>query len=264
MPHLSINKVNLFYHEAGHGMPVVLLHGFPLNSQIWKHQVHDLSSICRVITPDFRGFGHSYDDKPITIQFLAEEIYLLLSHLKALPCVIAGLSMGGYVALAYERLYASTLRGLMLIDTRAANDDTQGRAKRDAMIELARTAGSSAVAEKMLPNLLSAGTIQSHPGIAAEVKSMMENVPAKTIEHALAAMRDRPDYRPGLAKIAAPTLIIVGDSDALTPPSFSEEMHKSIRGSRLSIINGAGHLSPLEQPQQVSRVIRDFLKVLGC
>src|SRR5271163_726550 len=122
MPLLSVNKTNLFYHEAGHGVPVVLLHGFPLNHQIWKHQVHDLASVCRVITPDFRGFGHSHDAQPFTIQSLAEETYLLLSQLHALPCVIGGLSMGGYVALAYERLYAATLRGLMLIDTRAAND----------------------------------------------------------------------------------------------------------------------------------------------
>jgi pimeloyl-ACP methyl ester carboxylesterase len=263
MPHQSINKVNYFYHEAGHGLPVVLLHGFPLNHLIWKHQVHDLASVCRVITPDLRGFGHSHDANPFTIQSLAEDVYILLSNIRALPCVIGGLSMGGYVALAYERHYSSTLRGLMLIDTRASADNAEGRAGRDAMIELARTSGSSAVAEKMMPRMLSPGTAESRPEVVAELKAMMENTPATTIAHAQAAMRDRADFSPTLSRIAAPTLIIVGDSDALTPPVFSQEMHAAIAGSTLATISGAGHMAPMEQPQQVSRAIRQFLKSLG-
>jgi pimeloyl-ACP methyl ester carboxylesterase len=263
MPHISVNKVNYFYHEAGHGLPVVLLAGFPLNHQIWKNQVHDLASVCRVITPDFRGFGHSHDATPFTMQSLAEDIYVLLSNIRALPCVIGGLSMGGYVALAYERHYASTLRGLILMDTRAGADTAEGKLGRDAMIELARNGGSSAVAEKMIPKMIAPGTAQSRPDLVAALKTIMENTPAKTTEHAQAAMRDRHDFTHTLGRIVAPTLIICGDADAITPPSFSEEMHKAIKGSSLSIITGAGHMSPMEQPQQVSRAMRQFLKILG-
>jgi pimeloyl-ACP methyl ester carboxylesterase len=79
------------------------------------------------------------------------------------------------------------------------------------------------------------------------------------MQHALAAMRDRPDSRSSLAKIAAPTLIIVGDSDAITPPAFSEELHNSIPASTLTVIPSAGHMSPMEQPQHVSRAIEHFL-----
>jgi 3-oxoadipate enol-lactonase len=263
MPNLNVNGANIFYHESGHGLPVVLLHGFPLDHRVWHAQAHDLSGVCRIITPDLRGFGHSHNDGAFTIQSLAEDVYVLLSQIRALPCVLGGLSMGGYVTLAYERAYASTLRGLMLIDTRAANDTPEAKAGRNTMIELAKTSGSSAIADAMMPKMLSGASLEGRPELVAEMKSIMENCPSLTIQHALAAMRDRTDYRPTLGRIAAPTLIVVGDSDVISPKSEAEEIHKAIPGSSLSVISGAGHMSPLEQPQPVSREIRHFLGTLG-
>jgi 3-oxoadipate enol-lactonase len=263
MPIQSVNGSDIFYQESGKGIPLVLLHGFPLDHRVWQGQVHDLASVSRVITPDLRGFGQSINNGTFTLQGLAEDLYVLLSQIHALPCILGGLSMGGYVALAYQRQYASTLRGLILIDTRAAADDPEGRAGRDLMIELARAGGSSAVAEKMMPRMLAPATAKTNPAMASELRAIMESVPAETMQHALIAMRDRPDSRSALARIVAPTLIIVGDSDAITPPAFSEEMHNSIPGSTLSIISNAGHMSPMEQPQQVSRVIKNFLVQLS-
>ncbi len=263
MPVQSVNGTKLSYHEAGHGLPVVLVHGFPLDHRVWHAQIHDLSSVRRVITPDLRGFGQSAGGGSFTIQSLADDLYVLLCQIHGLPCVLGGLSMGGYVALAYARQYASTLRGLMLIDTRAAADDAEARAGRDAMIELAVAHGSAAVAEKMMPRMLAPGTPESHPHVAAELNSIMQACPAQTIQYALAAMRDRTDSRPSLSRIAAPTLILVGDSDVITPPAMAQEMHQSIPGSTLSVIAGAGHTSPMEQPHQVSRAIKQFLVTLS-
>jgi pimeloyl-ACP methyl ester carboxylesterase len=263
MPHLNVNGANLFYHESGHGSPLVLLHGFPLDHRVWHKQVHDLSGVCRVITPDFRGFGQSHDNSPFSIQSLAEDIYVLLAQLRALPCVLGGLSMGGYVALAYERAYASTLRGLMLIDSRASGDSPEAKAGRDTMIQLAKTSGSSAIAQAMMPKLIASSSMDTHPELVAELKTIMENCPSQTIQHALAAMRDRSDMRSTLSRIAAPTMILVGDSDALVSEAEAGEMHKSIKGSTLSIIPSAGHLALMEQPQQVSRAIRTFLTTLA-
>ena len=259
MPTRAVNGTTLFYQESGRGLPLVLLHAFPFDHRIWQGQVHDLAGVCRVITPDLRGFGQSPGGGAFTIPSLAEDLYVLLSQIRALPCVLGGISMGGYVALAYERHYASTLRGLILVDTRAANDSPEARSARDAMIELAKTAGSFAVAEQMLSKVLAPGTGERRPQLVAELKSIMEACPAETIQYALAAMRDRPDYRPTLHRVAAPTLIIVGDCDPSTPPAVAQEMHQSIGGSTISIIKDAGHISPMEQPQQVSRAIRDFL-----
>jgi pimeloyl-ACP methyl ester carboxylesterase len=259
----SVNGTNIASHEAGHGLPLVLVHGFPLDSRVWQAQVHDLSSVSRVITPDLRGFGQSTGGGAFTIQSLADDLYILLTQLHALPCVLGGLSMGGYVALAYERQYPSTLRGLMLIETRASADEPDARASRDAMIELARTQGSAAVAEKMMPKMLAPGTAEAHPQVAADLNSIMQSCPPQTIQYALAAMRDRPDSRPRLSHIAAPTLILVGDGDVITPPAAAQEMHQSIRGSTLTVITGAGHMSPMEQPHQVGRAIKHFLTSLG-
>jgi 3-oxoadipate enol-lactonase len=263
MPHAAVNGTNIHYHESGHGLPVVLLHGFPLDHRVWHKQVHDLSHVCRVITPDLRGFGHSTGGGSFTIASLADDIYVLLSQIHALPCVLGGLSMGGYVALEYERHNAATLRGLMLIDTRSGADSPEGRAGRDVMIEVAKTQGSVAIANKMLPKMLAGGNVDEDSPVVRELKSIMDACPAQTIQYALAAMRDRIDYTPTLSRIAAPTLIVAGESDVLTPPAQSEEMHKAIKGSTISIIPGAGHMAPMEQAQQVSRAIREFLTKLG-
>jgi 3-oxoadipate enol-lactonase len=262
MPHALVNGTKLFYHEAGRGLPVVLLHGFPLDHRVWRHQVHDLSTICRVITPDLRGFGQSPGGGSFTMTSLAEDIYHLLSQIHALPCVLGGLSMGGYISLAYERQFATTLHGLILIDSRAASDTPEGRAGRDAMIELAKISGSSAVADQMLPKMFASGSLEN-THLAKELKSIMDACPAETIQHASAAMRDRPDFRPTLNRIAAPTLIIVGKSDILTPPAMAQEIHESIKASTLSIIPNAGHMAIMEQPHQVSQTIRQFLTKLG-
>jgi 3-oxoadipate enol-lactonase len=171
--------------------------------------------------------------------------------------------MGGYVALAYERQYAATLRGLMLIDTRAGADSPEGRAGRDAMIEVAKTQGSGAIAEKMLPKMVAGGNVDSSSDVVRELKGIMEACPVHTIEYALAAMRDRLDYQPTLSRIAAPTLIIAGEMDVLVPPGQAEEMHKGIRGSTVSMIAGAGHIAPMEKPHEVSKAIRHFLAALG-
>ena len=228
MPHAAVNGTNIHYHESGHGLPVVLLHGFPLDHRVWHKQVHDLSHVCRVITPDLRGFGHSTGGGSFTIASLADDIYVLLSQIHALPCVLGGLSMGGYVALEYERHNAATLRGLMLIDTRSGADSPEGRAGRDVMIEVAKTQGSVAIANKMLPKMLAGGNVDEDSPVVRELKSIMDACPAQTIQYALAAMRDRIDYTPTLSRIAAPTLIVAGESDVLTPPAQSEEMHKAI------------------------------------
>jgi len=151
----------------------------------------------------------------------------------------------------------------MLIDTRAGADSSEGRAGRDAMIEVARTQGSVAIADKMLPKMLAGGRVDGPAEVVRELKAIMDACPAQTIQHALAAMRDRIDYLPTLERIAAPTLIIAGETDVLVPPAQAEEMHKSIRGSAISVIPGAGHMAPMEQPQQVSRAIRHFLTTLG-
>jgi len=254
---------SLTFTDEGQGLPLVLLHGFPLDKHMWDAQVSELSAHWRVIAPDLRGFGQSRSQGPFSIADLADDVHITLSQLAALPCVLAGLSMGGYVALAFARKYLSDLRGLILVDTKAEGDTPEQREGRAKMIDLVHREGAKAVADQMLPKLVAEDVPHTRPAIAAAVRKMAELCPPTTIEHALAAMRDRPDQSPYLGSVKIPTLIIVGDVDAITPPPVAQKMQQGIPNSELVVIKGSGHMSTMEQPAQVNQAISRFMKRLG-
>jgi pimeloyl-ACP methyl ester carboxylesterase len=248
----------LAFDEAGKGTPLVLLHGFPLDARVWRSQRAALSDRFRVITPDLRGFGRSKSDGSFTLVDLADDVHALLKEIGALPCALGGLSMGGYTALAYVNKYAADLRALALIDTKADADTPEGKQGREKMIALAHEKGSKAVAEAMMPKMLAPDTAKSRPAVAQELRAIMETCPPRTIQHALAAMRDRPDRSGELGSITIPTLVIVGEDDAITPPDVATKMFQALPDGKLVTIKGAGHMTCMEQPEQVNRALRDF------
>lgn len=252
-----VHGTTLHYVERGEGMPLALLHGFPLDQRIWAEQLDRLGSTCRVITPDLRGFGKSSGGGAFSIESLADDVHELLRQINALPAVLGGLSMGGYVALAFAKKYLSDLRGLILIDTRAAADTPEGRKGRDAMIELARTEGATAVAEQMFPKMAAPGA-----RCGPRLRSIMEQCPPQTIQHALAAMRDRHDYTDLLPSISVKTLLIFGSQDQITPAQIGQTLRQAIPHSTLRVIADAGHMAPMEQPEHVNSAIAGFLREL--
>jgi pimeloyl-ACP methyl ester carboxylesterase len=254
---------SLSFTDEGQGLPLVLLHGFPLDRRMWDAQVAELSAHWRVIAPDLRGFGTSRWQAPFSIPDLAQDVHTMLTQLAALPCVLAGLSMGGYVALAFARKYHQDLRGLILVDTKAEGDTSEQREGRAKMIDLVQKQGSKAVADQMVPKLVAEDVPRMRPAVAAAVRTLAEACPPKTIEYALEAMRDRPDQSPHLGSIKVPTLIIVGDADAITPVPVSQKMQQGIAGSELVVIKGSGHMSTMEQPAQVSQAMARFMRGLS-
>jgi pimeloyl-ACP methyl ester carboxylesterase len=246
--------------EGVSGPTVVFLHAFPLNRMMWTPQLDVLRGNYEVVAPDMRGHGASeVTDGVITMERMADDIHGLVTDLKIAPVVIVGLSMGGYVALAYARKYAEDLAGLVLADTRATADTEEGRAARYAMIEDVAVTGPAGVAEKLLPKLLSAKTIEEEPTLVVEVRRMIETTSAAGIAGALAGMAERPDSTDVLASIGVPTLVIVGEEDAITPPSDAEAMAGAIDGARLERIEGAGHLSNLERHSEFNALVKAFL-----
>jgi len=177
--------------------------------------------------------------------------------------VIGGLSMGGYVALAHAKKYPTDLRGLVLIDTKAEGDTTEGKQGREKMIALVREKGSKAVADQMMPKMLAPGADKQRPDVARHLRLIMEACPPRTIANALAAMRDRPDRTHDLPSIPVPALIIVGEHDAITPPAQAQAMAKEIPNAQLVTVRDSGHMSPMEQPQQVNDALRKFVTSLG-
>jgi 3-oxoadipate enol-lactonase len=249
------------YDDTGAGVPVVLLHAFPLSREMWRPQVSALSDRYRVIVPDQRGFGGTggFTGTP-TIAAMADDVAGLLDALGVRePVVLGGLSMGGYVALAFARTYANRLRGLVLADTRSGPDNAEGKANRDKLIEFTRTHPAADVIEQMLPKVVGDETRSHRPEVIAEVKRMASAQTQDSVIGALQALRDRPDAGAWLGSIRVPTLVVVGTDDQLTPVLMAEALAAGIPGARLEKIPGAGHLSNLERPDEFNAALRSFL-----
>ncbi|MGH9811813.1 MAG: alpha/beta fold hydrolase [Candidatus Acidiferrales bacterium] len=259
-----IGKLELAWEEAGRGAPVVLLHAFPLSRKMWAPQVEALAPRYRVIAPDFRGHGESgVADEDSTMERLAEDVRGLLDHLKLERVVLGGLSMGGYVALAFYRRWPELVAALVLADTRASADTEEGRKGRYETAALAEREGNAAIADMMVPKLLGPATLERKPEVVAAVRAMILEASPAGIAAALRGMAARPASFDLLPTIKCPTLIIVGELDGLTPPADSEAMAKAIPGSTLVRIAEAGHLSNLEQPEEFNSALSGFLNSLS-
>jgi pimeloyl-ACP methyl ester carboxylesterase len=263
MSQINIDGREWHYSDQGKGLAVVLVHGFPLDGRIWDGQAAALSGKYRVIVPDLPGFGKSIGSRPFSLASLADELHAFLARIGALPCVLGGLSMGGYTAFAFALKYAGDLKGLMLVDTRCQADSAEGKAGRDKMIAAVRERGTAAAAEGMLGRIVAADAPRTRPGVVKRVNEIMMGCPAATVEHALVALRDRLDYKDKLGMVGVPTLILVGDMDVITPLAEAEVMRAGMKDARLVVIKGAGHLSTMEQPEQVNVAMGHFLEGLG-
>jgi pimeloyl-ACP methyl ester carboxylesterase len=256
----KIGGIELAWEEAGRGLPVVLLHAFPVNRRMWAPQREPLAARYRVITPDFRGHGESgLPEEDSTMERLAEDVRGLLDEMKLERVVLGGLSMGGYAAFAFLRRHADRVAALILADTRAGADTEDGKKARYDNAALAEKEGAAAIAERLLPKLLGASTHASQPGLVASVREMILTTPPAGIARALRGMAARPDSTPLLGSIRMPTLVLVGEEDTLTPPAESAAMARAIPGATLVKLPAAGHLSNLEQPAAFTRALEDFL-----
>lgn len=261
----TLNGTRISYHDRGraHDTALLLVHGFPLDHGMWAAQLRGLSDQVRVIAPDLRGCGRSAAAAGLlSMEQHADDLAALLDHLGIGRAVVAGLSMGGYIAFAFWRRHPQRVRALALLDTRAEPDSPQAKANRDAAAAKVRAAGVGAVADDMLPRLLAPVNLgDAH--IAGPVRTMMARQPAEGVIGALAGLRDRLDSRPTLPTITVPALVLVGEQDALTPPADARAMAAGISDARLVVIPQAGHLSPCENPRAVNAALRRFLSDLS-
>lgn len=243
--------------EAGEGWPLVLLHAFPLNATMWRPQLEAVPAGWRFIAPDFRGFGAGPAlDRRVTMDEYARDVLALMDAMQIDESAVGGLSMGGYVTFALLRQAAARFTKVVLADTRPQADTPAGLEARLQLRAALAERGPRAVADQMLPKLLSA---DADPAIVGRVRATIEAADARAIDAAIGALMDRPDSTPDLARIAVPALVTAGEHDAVTPVSDSDVMQRAIRRSRLVVIPGAAHLASLEQPEVFSRALADFL-----
>jgi pimeloyl-ACP methyl ester carboxylesterase len=237
----------LYYREAGEGEIAVFIHGFPLDHSVWLDQLNGLAHVRQCIAPDLRGFGRSDPivEGTLTMEVMADDVAALIEALGATEADIVGISMGGYVALALYELRPAMVRTLTLVDTRATADSVEAREGRNALITQLLAEGRTALAGMMLGSLLGPGASEI---VRARVRSMIEGTRYETIVAALAGMRDRSDRTELLPHVVVPTLVVVGEQDTLTPPAQVRAMAEAVPGARTAVIRGAGHLTPIEQP----------------
>ena len=257
----QVNDLRLAYGDRGreHERALLLVHGFPLDRRLWAAQAGAFGTIARVITPDLRGHGKStIVPGPFTMDQHADDLAALLDYLKIRRAVVAGLSMGAYVAFAFWRRYPGRVRGLILADTRAEPDSAAARAGRDAAMAKVQQIGAAAYVDEMLPRLLAPDSLADGKIVGAARKMMTEQ-PVAGIIGALGGLRDRPDSRATLPTITVPALVIAGEADVVTPPADAQAMAAAIPGARLAVIPKAGHLTPMENPRAFNAVVRAFL-----
>jgi len=239
---------------------LLLLHPFPFDRRIWAPQVEELAQDVPVLTVDLPGFGQSPPASSTSLDSWADHVdELVEEQAGGRPVVVAGLSMGGYVALRLAERHPERLEALILADTRSEADTQEARATRERAAALVRSEGVGAVVDDLLQKLLSP---KAEPELVRHARNIMLAQTPDAVATALLAMRDRPDSTHLLADIRVPTLVIVGSEDVLTPPADAESMYRRIPSAWLVRIPGAGHLSSLEAPEEFNAALRGFLASL--
>lgn len=254
----------LAYQDSCAGSTLLLIHGFPLNSNLWEPQMEDLRDVARVLAPDLRGHGLSAPGKePYSVALMAEDCLGLLEAVGVQePVVVCGHSMGGYVAFEFFRQFPEWVSALILVSTRATPDTEEAKAKRDEMAQRAHDEGVAIVAHDMLPSLFAPVNYEEDEELVDFVRDMMESTSLKGMAGALQAMKERPDSTPTLADIDVPVLIVHGEEDQILSMEDAEAMYDGIEDAELVVVSRAGHVPNLEQSMTFNEAVWDFLEML--
>jgi pimeloyl-ACP methyl ester carboxylesterase len=258
------DRTGITYGDRGAGETIVLVHAFPLNREMWGDQETALAAYHRVLTPDVFGFGGSSSPEGgWSVDSYADRMAELLDGLNITgPIVLGGLSMGGYIALAFARKFPERLKGLILADTRADADSPEAKANREKTIVAMANQTSADLIEQMLPKMLAETTRQTKPEVVTKVRELASKQLRECVIAGLKALRDRPDSTASLKGFQFPVLVIVGAEEAITPLALAEAMVKELPNATLAVIPNAGHLSNLEQPEAYTAAISQWLAVI--
>jgi pimeloyl-ACP methyl ester carboxylesterase len=252
----------LHHRDTGEGPAVVLLHAFPLSSAMWLAQRDGLSDAYRVITPDQRGFGGTPlgDDEP-SLDAAADDLAGLLDAKGLDRVVLGGLSMGGYVAMAFLRRHPDRVGALLLADTKAGADPPPARDNRERIAQLlSNDPESSVLIDDVLPSLVGETTMRERPLVFGRAKAFAQAAPAAAAAWAQRAMAARPDSFPTLVSLQVPALVVVGEEDVVSPVADAQAMADAMTGAWLEVLPRAGHLTAMECPEEFNAVVRAFLQ----
>lgn len=261
--HLSIpvNNFDLSYDDIGEGnIPIIFLHGYPFDKSLWQGQLDFLKSSYRLIACDIRGFGKSTDEEsPLSIDLFAEDLIGLMDELDIDKAIVCGLSMGGFIALNALKRFPSRFEALVLCDTQCIADTMEVKENRYKAIDEIKANGVTDFSEGFIKKVFHKDSITNKKDLVGQLRIVVFSNSQHIISQGLVALAGRSETCSTLSEINIPTLIMCGREDEVTPLTQSELMHQNIKGSILQVIENAGHVSNLEQPQEFNKHLGSFL-----
>jgi 3-oxoadipate enol-lactonase len=265
VPLLSVGAQSVSVADQGSGEPILFVHAYPLNGAMWDYQVASFADRYRVVAIDLPGFGSSpapADPSAMRIDDYADIVAGVVQQLDLAPVVLAGCSLGGYVAFAVVRRHPQLLRALVLSDTRTQSDDSAGWQRRTkTQHRIAHGTPLAELADELIPGMLARDSMQ-RPELVDYVRALMlASEPAGWIA-ALEAMKSREDSISTLEDIGVPTLVVVGEQDRLTPQTEATLIQARVKDSRLVVVPDAGHLPNIEQPVAFDEALAELLTEL--
>lgn len=251
----------IFYKEIGEGMPVVFLHGFAEDSNIWEEQTNFLQNFCRLIIPDLPGSGKSVLIKKdnVGMEDYAACINTLLASEGTKKCILLGHSMGGYIALAFAEKFAEKLLGFGLVHSTAFADSEEKKSNRIKGIRVMEEYGVYPFLKNTTPNLFSSDYKNNHPERVEELIERGKNYSIEALTGYYTAMINRPDRTEVLAKSKVPVLFVIGSEDTAAPVNDLLKQVYLPAISHIHIIKGVGHMSMLETPDQLNTYLLEFI-----
>ncbi|MBU1013399.1 MAG: alpha/beta fold hydrolase [Bacteroidetes bacterium] len=259
---IANNIIVSYTDEGSDNNPVIIfIHGFPLNKAMWNKQVGELKENYRVITYDIRGHGNSdAGDEDFSIELFVIDLLSLMDALKIDKTILCGFSMGGYIALNAIENHPERFIALLLCDTNCTEDKPEAKEKRMKAIESIKEQGLEQYTEESLKKLFAPISFSKHIEEIAIVREMIMKTSKQSLYKTLYALAERKETCSKLHQIKVPALIMVGKEDEITPPDIALSMHEKIKGSTIHIIEHAGHLSNMENPNQFNEQLKKFLK----
>lgn len=253
MEKINVKDIQLAYERRGKGTPLVLLHGYPLDHHLWDEVLPLLEDTFDVIAPDLRGFGEStLAGSSPTMDDYAADIAGLLDYLGIQKAAIVGHSMGGYVALAFARLYPERLRGLGLVSSQVLPDPADRKEGRYKSAADVAENGIEGVVATMTPKFTSDENLQ---GFA---RTSMERQPPAAYIAALKAMAERPDSTPLLPTLNVPVVLVHGGADALIPLERAQEVKSALPQAHLVELSGVGHMPMMEAREKTAQALKQL------
>jgi pimeloyl-ACP methyl ester carboxylesterase len=262
---VALDNISLSYTYAGEGaVPILFLHGFPFDKSMWKEQIEALKHSCCVIAIDIRGFGKSKDETtPLSIDLFADDLVSFMDRRNIEKAIVCGLSMGGFIALNAIKRFPERFEALILCDTQCIADSVEVKEKRIRAIEKIRENGADSFNNEFVKSVFHPDTLKQKPKLVDSLRSVVFANSSRTMIAGLTALAERSETCSFLEVIHVPVLVICGRADVVTPLEQSEFMHRHIKNAIFRIVENAGHVSNLEQPNEFNTYLLEFLTSFG-